>query len=249
MGQEQNSRLTVDFHESNFLSTVAKENSLALQKGFWFQLNHSDQGTIKVPWGPTISQTLNRYAYSLNNPICHTDPTGHRTIHLRGAAIGIFTGSGGGFQETVSNQLGGINAYMAGLTGVAGATYAWLGAVFGGVVGGLVGGLIGAAQVGGAAAIVAKIQEEANAMSRMLNSASIYAGTGGELQIHQDKVSGAITVTAYNSCGAVTYTNVYNGSMLPNDTMWSWLMESMMATDDELRHGVPNAGKAYWTEK
>ncbi len=37
--QEQNSRLTVDFHESGFLASAAGENPTTLQKGFWFQLS------------------------------------------------------------------------------------------------------------------------------------------------------------------------------------------------------------------
>ncbi len=60
--------LTVDFHESGFVSGLNAENG----QGFWFQ--HSDQ---VAPWGPANPQGLNRYSYVQNNPLRYTDPTGH----------------------------------------------------------------------------------------------------------------------------------------------------------------------------
>ncbi len=77
VGQEQNSRLTVDFNESGFASSIAGENALTLQKGFWFQLSGDDKQKASVPWGPANPQSLDRYTYVLNNPLRYVDPTGH----------------------------------------------------------------------------------------------------------------------------------------------------------------------------
>jgi RHS repeat-associated protein/uncharacterized repeat protein (TIGR01451 family) len=65
----QNGKLTQDFHEHKFLSAQAGENASILEKGFW-----SDDVSIS---GPLTPQALNRYAYTLNNPVRHTDPSGH----------------------------------------------------------------------------------------------------------------------------------------------------------------------------
>jgi hypothetical protein len=75
VGQEQNSMLTVDFHESGFLTSAAGENATTLNKGFWFQLGEGDKQ--RVPYGSENSQALNRYAYVLDNPVRYIDPTGH----------------------------------------------------------------------------------------------------------------------------------------------------------------------------
>lgn len=79
VGQENNSKLTVDFHELGFLTSMNKENAFTLQKGFWFQLDGGNQKTAKAPWGPENPQAMNRYTYTLNNPVRYTDPSGHCT--------------------------------------------------------------------------------------------------------------------------------------------------------------------------
>jgi RHS repeat-associated protein len=71
--------LTVDFHESDVLSTLNGENAFTMGKGFWFQLSNEEKA--KSPWGPLNPQALNRYSYVLNNPLRYTDPTGH-SIYL-----------------------------------------------------------------------------------------------------------------------------------------------------------------------
>ncbi len=79
VGQEQNSLLTVDFHEGTLLSGLNSDNALILQKGYWFQLSGQDrrQRQAREPWGPANPQALSRYAYVLGNPLRYVDPTGH----------------------------------------------------------------------------------------------------------------------------------------------------------------------------
>ncbi len=76
VGQEQNSKLTVDFHEAGFLTSVRGENQQIVEKGFWFQLSGEDKQTRNLS-GPINPQALNRYSYVLNNPLRYTDPSGH----------------------------------------------------------------------------------------------------------------------------------------------------------------------------
>jgi RHS repeat-associated protein len=77
VGAEQNSKLTVDFHETGFVSSLNAENSMTLQKGFRFQLSDRDRQYAEDPSGPGDPQALNRYSYVLNNPIRYVDPSGH----------------------------------------------------------------------------------------------------------------------------------------------------------------------------
>jgi RHS repeat-associated protein/uncharacterized repeat protein (TIGR01451 family) len=81
VGQEENSRLTVDFHESGFLTSVAGENATTLRKGFWFQLGNNERRNNN-PSGPSNPQAFNRYSYALSNPVRYTDPTGHCPVCL-----------------------------------------------------------------------------------------------------------------------------------------------------------------------
>jgi hypothetical protein len=74
--------LTVDFHEPGFVSTVNGENRLR----FWFQMDEEERQQAGSPWGPANPQALNRYSYTLNNPLRYTDPTGHE--------VRCFTGPG-----------------------------------------------------------------------------------------------------------------------------------------------------------
>lgn len=67
--------LTVDFHESGFVSTLNQEN----QQPFWFQMSDKQRQDVGDPWGPTNPQSLNRYSYVLNNTMHWTDPSGHAT--------------------------------------------------------------------------------------------------------------------------------------------------------------------------
>ncbi len=76
VGNWQNSRLTVDFHESSFVSSLNAEIAFSLDRGFWFQLSKQDQGS-RALFGPSNPQALNRYSYVMSNPLRYTDPTGH----------------------------------------------------------------------------------------------------------------------------------------------------------------------------
>jgi RHS repeat-associated protein len=80
LGQDKNSELrplTVDFHEAGFVATLGDENRFTQQKGFTFQLSDKDRQKAKNAMGPVNPQALNRYSYTLNNPVRYIDPTGH----------------------------------------------------------------------------------------------------------------------------------------------------------------------------
>jgi RHS repeat-associated protein len=77
VGAYQNHKLTVDFHEPGFITSMQEEHKLTLKKGFWFQLEDEDRKDVNDPWGPQNPQSLNRFAYVLNNPLKYIDPTGH----------------------------------------------------------------------------------------------------------------------------------------------------------------------------
>jgi RHS repeat-associated protein len=104
IGQEQNSLLTVDFHEGALLSGLNGDNALTLQKGYWFQLSGQDRRQrAREPWGPANPQALNRYAYVLDNPLRYTDPTGH-------ARADDCTGGCGSSSNSSNNNNGGSGA-------------------------------------------------------------------------------------------------------------------------------------------
>lgn len=77
VGMAQNHNLTVDFHESEFANEIKEEHTQIREKGFWFQRSEDERRDEKDSWGPLNPQTLNRYAYTLNNPVRYNDPTGH----------------------------------------------------------------------------------------------------------------------------------------------------------------------------
>jgi RHS repeat-associated protein len=68
--------LTVAFHEEEFITQVGEEN----RSTFWFQRSDDERKKDPRPWGPHQPQALNRYSYTLNNPLRYTDPTGHWTF-------------------------------------------------------------------------------------------------------------------------------------------------------------------------
>ena len=66
LGTANYSPLTVDYHEHQLLEQLNRENRARLQ--------YPD---FRLPPVPTNPIAFDRYAYSLNNPIRYTDPSGH----------------------------------------------------------------------------------------------------------------------------------------------------------------------------
>ena len=60
------SALVVDYHETQFLEQLNSENNLKLQNQ-----------KVQLPPVPENVLAFDRYAYSLNNPVKYTDPSGH----------------------------------------------------------------------------------------------------------------------------------------------------------------------------
>ena len=129
-GGQQNSKLSVDFHETTTLMALNSENALVLNKGFYFQLIPQDQSSID-PFGPRNPQSLNRFSYVLNNPMTHTDPTGHLRVY-RGSQANDFL-----FMldtliaqwSTVASDKQKYNAMIAGLTNLGPAILQFLSSV------------------------------------------------------------------------------------------------------------------------
>jgi RHS repeat-associated protein len=72
--------LTVGFHETQFATALNEENRFTQDKGFYFQLG--DKSNAKYQWGVSNPQALNRYAYTINNPVKFVDLTGHVWIYV-----------------------------------------------------------------------------------------------------------------------------------------------------------------------
>jgi RHS repeat-associated protein len=66
LGASTYSPLIVDYHENQFLEQLNTENETRLQNPDW-----------ENPPGPTNSIAFDHYAYSFDNPIRYTDPSGH----------------------------------------------------------------------------------------------------------------------------------------------------------------------------
>jgi RHS repeat-associated protein len=66
LGTANYSALTVDYHENQLLDQLNTENRARFQ-----------DSEFKLPPVPTNSIAFDRYAYSLDNPVRYTDPSGH----------------------------------------------------------------------------------------------------------------------------------------------------------------------------
>jgi RHS repeat-associated protein len=201
VGQEENSKLTVDFHESGFLMSAAGENTTTLLKGFWFQLSGEDRQNAREPWGPSNPQALGRYTYTLDNPLQYVDPTGHKKITVRGgkAIAGFITQVG----SKISTA---INMHMVGMGIIAAAGCALTGPLAGGCA---------AAAAASIATYGAAASEEKDALLTVLGYAADFAGDEGYIEVIQDDKTGEVTVVAHNARGQTqTYTNLGNGPLI-----------------------------------
>jgi len=68
--------LIVDYHEPGLTRNLNGRNQAMQSYGFPFQSDKSGD-----PSGPLNSQNFDRYSYVSDNPLVHTDPTGHTQLH------------------------------------------------------------------------------------------------------------------------------------------------------------------------
>jgi hypothetical protein len=78
LGSSNYSPLTVDYHENQLLEQLNLENK-----------NRLEDRNFKLPPVPTNVIAFDRYAYSLNNPIRYTDPTGHCPFCIAIPLVGV----------------------------------------------------------------------------------------------------------------------------------------------------------------
>jgi RHS repeat-associated protein len=74
--------LTVGFHETMFLEQANGENRQLMEYGPASGWSGRLKQQLGVPAGPAVPQTLNRFAYVLNNPLGRVDPTGHSSMEI-----------------------------------------------------------------------------------------------------------------------------------------------------------------------
>jgi RHS repeat-associated protein len=79
--------LTVGFHETMFLEKANRENLQLAQLGPAFKWSGRQKQELGTTHGSAIPQTLNRYAYALNNPVVRFDPTGHDSVTGTGTYV------------------------------------------------------------------------------------------------------------------------------------------------------------------
>ena len=69
--------LTVGFHETILLEKANKENIQSTLLGASFLWPSSLKRDLGIPQGSQKPQAINRYTYTLNNPLKFVDPSGH----------------------------------------------------------------------------------------------------------------------------------------------------------------------------
>jgi RHS repeat-associated protein len=84
--------LTVGFHETMFIEQANGENAQLMQLGPVFRWSARQKQELGTADGSSSPQNLNRFAYSLGNPLVNTDPDGHLPVLavpiIAGALIG-----------------------------------------------------------------------------------------------------------------------------------------------------------------
>ncbi len=207
--------LTVDFHENSFAAGLNQENTLTLQKGFYFQLSDRDRSKAKSPSGPSNPQALNRYSYALNNPIRYTDPTGH-TWYLNQQDAARLADGFRSAAQMVRDALSAPETYSA-------EALLWLfGEAIGAAAGAAAGAAVGGGSSGGSGTLPGALLGGAiGAMLGIFSGAEIIA-LGRELASAFDHIANAIdeSIAAQQAAGdynGVTGVEFDNGTFYVAD--------------------------------
>jgi hypothetical protein len=171
--------LTVAFHEPGFVSKLNSEN----QFGPWFTLSDREKQQLGSPMGPANPQALNRYSYTLNNPVRYVDPSGHERYNVDPNDVSAITAT---FTERINTI-----RFTIRVVGLVGAGVAALGCLPGAV---LAAGC--AAGVGAVVLALDRVYERAlDGINKELTSAAATAvKTGGSLVVDITENSVIITV-------------------------------------------------------
>ncbi len=112
LGGGSTTPLTVDFHEPGFAAQLNRHNATTGSMGFWFELSSDERRKAESPMGPANPQALNRFSYTLNNPLRYTDPSGHKVCSECG---------GGGLGGDPCPECGSTGSVLQWLSGLIGA--------------------------------------------------------------------------------------------------------------------------------